>query len=376
MTTSHKGVDKTNLGDIAAQMATPDIAQDMVTDFKAEDVLILGSYTQVCFEVEAKEIVVLPGAVTLKATQKGFNLRQSIRKGICEVHKGNQVFKGDLKSKSNALNGETNFVLLTLCDGTCVKIIKPEKIISYPDTTHVHSQMAETPIRVAMTLENALISEFKHSLSEVLGLQGESREPGFYLEQGLVIENESPYCFKAQGSTRIAVPKLRVESDERVENDILTLEGLGELTPRSKEIVIFSELKMDSPRKYNIVSIVCHDRTQTVYEFTLPGQVYPGSITQYLPSGDIVNVSVVPYTEKGGKIFLDQGICEGISVLESKSNDTKFNLKLENRSPMSQPVRLQESDKVCNISLNGILMTQDILLLEPGIHIITGNYKS
>lgn len=374
MATSHDGMDKTNFGDIAAQIATPDIAQDMVTNFEVEDVLILGSYTQVCFKVQAKEIIVLPGAVTLKATQKGNNLRHSICKGQCEVYKGDSVYRGDLKSKDYALNGETSFVLLTLHDGTCVKIIKPEKIISYPDITRVHSQGTEEPIRVAMTLENALVSEFKHSLSEVLDLEG--KEPGFYLEQGLVIENESTFNFKAQGTTRIAVPKLRVESDERVENDILTLEGLGDLTPKSKEVVIFSELKMDSPKKYNIVSIVCHDKTQTVYEFTLPGQVYPGSITQYLPDGDIVNVSVVPYTEKGGKIFLDQGICEGITVLESKSDDSKFSLKLQNRSFNPEPIRLQETDKVCSIMIDGASVNQDIFILEQGIHLITGNYRT
>ena len=374
MITLNKGVDKLNLGDVAIQIATPDIAQDMVTDFEVEDVLILGSYTQVCFKVEAKEVVVLPGVVTLKATQKGQNLHHSIRKGICEVYKGNQVYKGDLKCKSSALTGETSFVLLTLHDGTCVKIVKPEKIISYPDSTQVHSYIPETPIKIAMTLENALVSEFKHSLNEVLNLEG--KEPGFYLEQTLVIENESPYNFKAQGRTRIAVPKLRVESDERVENDILTLEGLGEITPKSKEVVVFSELKMESPRKYNIVSIVCHDRTHTIYEFTLPSQIYPGSITQYCPDGDIVNVSIVPYTEKGGKIFLEQGICEGIVVLESKSDDNTFSLKIDNRSFSPQPIRLQEATKVYDITLNTIPNNNDILIVEPGIHIISGKYKS
>lgn len=372
MTSLRKGTEKINLGDVAVQVATPDIASEMMTSFRPEDVLILGGYTQLSFEVEAKEVVVLPSAVTLQATQKGHSLRQTLRKGLCEVHKGNKIYKGSLNNRATSLSSETSFVLLTLQNGTCVKIIKPEKIIAYPDVTQVHSETPNLPIQVAMTLENALVSEFKHSLNQVLGLG--DREPGFYLEQALVIENESPYNFVAQGRTRIAVPKVRVESDERIENDILVLEGVGEITPRSKETLIFSELKMDSPRLYNIVSIVCHDRTSTVYEFTLPDQVYPGSITQYSPEGNVTSVSVVPYTQKGGKIFLEQGICEGITVLESKSDAASFQLKIENASAAAQAIRLQETDKVKEVLIDNVAVAEDVFILQPGIHFVTGRY--
>jgi co-chaperonin GroES (HSP10) len=364
-------------GDIAVQAALPDTDSEIMMEFKVDNITLIGSYTQVSFEVEAKKLITLPNAVTVTATQKGRNLKQTIRKGVCSVYKGGETFRGNLINKDHALNSSTNFILLMLKNGTRIKINQPEKILSTPDIVQVHANTNSSNVKINMLLENAVISEFKHRLNEVLNIEDDDREPGFYLEQAVILNNESPYNFCNNNIAKIAVPVGNGEQgDNKVENSILSLNNIGNLDAQCKEMIIFSELKMDFPRYYNVVSLVCHDKTHIICEFTLPDDIYPGNITQYLPNGEVVNVSSVPYVKKGEKIFLKQGVTDHIIVKETKTDDNSFTLSLENTFEEIQLVRLREMKEITNLKVDGIPVDDDIMSISKGLHMITGNYKT
>lgn len=366
-------------GNIDIQTALLDTEAEIITDFKVDNMTLIGSYTQLSFEVQCKKLVTLPNAINVTATQRGHNLKQSIHKGICSVYKGGQTFKGSLINKEHTLNSDINYVLLKLKDGTCVKINHPERIHSTPDTLQVYSNGNNGNIKINMLLENAIISEFRHTLNEVLALTkgDDDREPGFYLEQTLILTNETTYNFRGNTVTKIAVPMISGEQgDDKVENRVLTLDGIGDLISSAKEIIVFSELKLPIPRCYNIISLVCHDKTNIIYEFVLPDSIYPGSITQYLPNGEVVNISPVHYTNKGEKIFLKQGVSDNIHIVETKTDNTTFSLIVENKSKEDEFIRLRENDELLNLKIDDVLVEDDIITVSTGIHTITGTYKT
>lgn len=369
----------TKSGNIAIQTALPEIEAEIMVDFKVDNMTLIGSYTQLSFEVQSKKVITLPNAITVTATQRGRNLKQSIRKGICSVYKGGETFKGSLINKEHALNSDINYVLLKLKDGTCVKITHPERIHSIPDTLRVYGNNNDSNIKINMLLENAIIPEFRHTLSEVLALTkaDDDRDPGFYLEQALILSNETTYNFMNNTVTKIAVPMTSGEQgDDKVENRVLTLDGVGDLTSSSKEIIVFSELRLPTPRCYNIISLVSQDKTHIIHEFVLPDSVYPGSITQYLPNGEILTVSPVNYTSKGEKIFLKQGISESVDIIETKTNNTTFTLILQNRSQQDEFIRLRENDELADLKIDNVPVEGDIITLTTGIHTITGAYRT
>jgi hypothetical protein len=369
-------------GETAVQLADQETDCNMMTQFKTDNITLIGTYTHLTFEVEAKKTIVLPNAVTLNATQKGHQLRQTLRRGICNVYKGKHVYTGNLLNRDVALNSNTNYVLLMQGNGVIIKIMQPDRITIIPDMNHIHPPHQGCMVKVEMLLENVLNAEFRHSLSEIVAVnkgEGDERETNventFVLEQAVVISNDSPYGFKTEGDAKISIPKIGEEcGDGKVDNTTLIIKNIGELSPHGKETIVFSECKMDMPRKYKLVSAIYHHKAQSIFEFTVPNNMYPGNLTQYSSTGEISTISTVPYIEKGGKILLRQGIFEDIVMLDNISIGKGFKMTIENKSKEVELVRIAEMAEITDLVVDNIAQSSDIMSLTSGIHIITGNY--
>jgi hypothetical protein len=362
-------------GEIAVEtFPTAEIASEVVTQFSVKDITILGLYTQISFFIlpnASNGILILPDAYSITATQKGRQLKQTTHKGKCEVFKGDEVHRGNLISKSTTLNNDTSFILISQQKGINVKIMQPDKIISYPDTTHILADVAGPNVEIAMMLENVLLSEFQHNITR--------KEDGFYLEQAVLIENISPYKFISSGAVRICVSKHNSEcGDGKIDNVVLELKTVGTLAPSSKEKIIYSHMKMEDPCYYSIVSTVKHDITRTIHEFILPDNIYPGSITQYLPNGDISSMTWTSYVSKGDKILLHQIISDNIQVNNVVSNDKEFVLVVTNTSFTEVNIKLQEVEYITSVKINGTSIdnAKTTFVIPVGDTTIWGTYAS
>lgn len=361
--------------DVATQLAmevATEVTSEVVTQFSVKDITILGLYTQISFSASPNTtggILILPDAYSITATQKGRQLKQTTHKGKCEVFKGDEVHRGTLMSKSSALNNDTSFVLLSQQKGINVKIMQPDKIMSYPDTTHILSDTTGPNVDVSMMLENVLLPEFQHNIT--------TKEDGSYLEQAVLIENISPYKFTSSGALRICVSKNNSEcGDGKIDNVILELKNANILLPSSKEKIIFSSMKMGQPHRFSIISTVKHDVTRTIHEFVLPDNVYPGSITEYHANGDISSMAWIPYTSRGERVLLHQFISDDITVNNVVSHDKEFVLVITNNSSQEVNIKLQEAEHITAVKINGTTLDKNAPISVPiGETTIWGTYE-
>jgi len=347
----------------------------LLYDFEVKDLVISSDRIQFTFEVQPKETLSFPNGNIISATQKGRQLKHSSYKGVCEVHKGDEIYEGSLISKNNALNGNSNFVLLTLKDGNTIKITQPDKIISYQDTVKVNANPQGSVVKITMSMEGVLNTEFEHTISESKGDNDDGRDEGFYMEQTVAIENNSTVNFRKCPSTRITVPTSNQEDDTIIENQILTLTDVGDLTSHSKETYVFSDTKLQRPRFYVMISTLKHDKSQCICEFTLPEHLFPGKISQFDTDGNLVDISHVSFKKSGDKLILSRGIADYIKILTFKYDNIKFNLEVENSSTKDENIYIEEIADIQEVYIDDIKMEGDIFILLPGKHIIRGLYK-
>ncbi len=349
--------------------------EKILYDFEVKTLFISDNFIRFTFEIQPKEILFLPSGTIISARQKEKSLKYSFQEGGCEVHKGDKIYEGALISKNNALNGNTNFVLLSLKDGNVIKINQPDKIISHQDSNKVIANPQGPIVKITMKMEEVLNTEFQHIIRESKGdAEDDDRQPGFYIEQAVSLENKSIFNFKKCHTTEIAIPASNNEDDIQIPIEKLSISEIGDINSHSKETYVYADIKLDAPKFYTMISTLKNDKLQKVIEFTLPSNLFPGEIIQFDSDGNPIDVSYVSFKKSGDKLILSRGITNHITIINSSYDNEKFYIELENLSSEDEDIFLEESEDINEVQIDKIKVETSIFKLASGKHIIEGKY--
>lgn len=344
------------MSDIAVQSASTELE----IDYETESLTLIGNYTQISFEIEPKETILLPACKSLIATQKKNKLNEKTIKSKCKVYKNKEIIEGFLINHKTALNEDTSFVLVF--DGkTTIKVNKPDKILFTDECVEIKPKINRDKVNVLMVLEKAILFEFKHLLTQ----NGED----YFLETILVLNNESKYTFKNNNKTKILVPIDSEESSNGV-NITMNFNDIGTINPFSKESIVITSMNLMNPLKYYLLSLLNPHILQECIEFTLPEMLCPGEVT-YMDEKEFSNIFSTGYTAKGEKlqVYLDKKTDLNIVCLD---NSEDFSLILD--LAMDMKIKIKEFNQVKYIMLDNILCLDDTLFIEKGRHTISGKY--
>lgn len=344
------------MSDVAVQSASAELE----VDYETESLTLIGNYTQVSFEMEPKETILLPSCKSLIATQKGNKLNEKTIKSRCKVYKNKESIEGFLINCKTTLNEDTSFVLVF--DGkTTIKINKPDKILFTDECVEIKPKLNRGKVKVLIVLDKAILFDFKHLLTK--------KEEDYLLETILVLNNESKYKFRNNDNTKILVPIDNEESSNGT-NITLNFNDLGTINPFSKESIVISSLNLTNPIRYYLLSLLDPHILQECIEFVLPEMLCPGEVT-YMEEKEFTNIFTTDYIPKGGKlqVYLDKKTDVDIVCLD---NSEDFSLILDLTTDMK--IRIKEFKQAKFIMLDNILCLGDTLFIEKGRHIINGKY--
>lgn len=348
--------------------------EEVLSDFDVKELIIFDDNITFTFEVEPRDIIVLPECNIISATQKKKNLKTGFRKGVCEVYKKFKIYEGTLVSQDNTLNSKVNFVLIKTPNGSNIRINNPEKVICKPDVVTITPLflLKSIPIKVTVSIKNAFFTEFIHTLSETES--EEEKEDIFSIEQCVTINNNTQFNFNKCETTKIVIPVTNKEVDGETKNTVLEIVDIGDIFKQSKEMCYYSNVKIEKPEKYVMISSVSHEISKRIREFNINHEVYPGMVSCLDLNGEISNISYIQYSKDGDNFLIDDGEAHHIIISELEFTDTGFKLKVLNDSDKNEFVKIEEIKEIKNVKINGEECKSDIMTINPGISTLEGEY--
>jgi hypothetical protein len=347
--------------------------EEALSEFDVKEMIVMDGSVIFSFEVFSKDPVTLPSCNIRSALQGNKRLKTSFKRGMCEVYKSGEIYEGSLVARNGALNSHIDFVLLNIRGGTTVKIVSPEKVVCKPDIVTVTPKTDKLPMKLTISMENVLVTDFFHTLTESKG--DDYKEDGFYMEQSILFNNTSLFTFNNCNTTKIVVPKTNKETEHETENGVLTLKDVGSLDSHSKESCYFSDTRLENPVNYVMVSTINHERSEMIKEFKMDQEIFPGELSEVNASGEIENTSDLPYKNKGDKLMISGGHAKHIVVLESNFTETGFSLVLENSSGTNENIKIEEYEEIEETTLDGVRCNDHVIEITPGKCFIEGIYS-